>query len=119
VVSVLVIAGLAYPLRYALDELLTRQIVHRYLVAQRYERPEIYQNVRMRRLNVDIEGGTINVDVAAISPRDLGFDPQLETEWIREYLSNKMGREVEVKTTMIRADVNEARSLPPSSLPGH
>ena len=116
-VSVVVIAGLAYPLFFALDELLTRQIVHRHLYALRYERPDIHRDIFMRRLIVDVVGDTIRVDVEAISPRNLVFDLEIETERIRAYLSEKTGREVEVKATVIRADVIETRARPPTREP--
>lgn len=113
-ISILVVGGLAYPLFFALDELMTRQNVHHYLVALRYERPEIYRYVIMRRLNVDVVGDSIYVDVEVINPRDLDFDVQRETERIREYLSEKTGREVDIKATVIRADVIQTRALQPA-----
>ena len=103
-----VIAGLMYPLWMALDELLTRQRVHRHLVALRYERPALYQSVVMRRLNVDVVEETIRVDVEAICPRDFDFDVSRETERIRKYLAEKMGKKVEVKSTVIFAEVIES-----------
>lgn len=111
-VSLCVLVGLACPLMFALDELLARQAVHRYLVALRLQRPDFYQQMVMRRLNVDVVGRTIRVDIEAVTPRSLEFDVQQETDHLREYLSEKTRRDVEVKATLIRADVVEARSLP-------
>lgn len=108
IISMAVIAGLMYPLWMALDELLTRQRVHRHLVALRYERPALYQSVVMRRLNVDVVEETIRVDVEAICPRDFDFDVSRETERIRKYLAEKMGKKVEVKSTVIFAEVIES-----------
>lgn len=109
-VSLVVIAGLALPLTFALDELMTRHSVHRHLSQLRLERPDFYGQIVMRRLVVDVRGETVHVDIEAVSPRSLGFDVQQETQRIQEYLSAKTGREVEVKATLIRADVIEARA---------
>jgi uncharacterized hydrophobic protein (TIGR00271 family) len=112
-----VIAGLAFPLMFALQELLVRQTVHRHLVQLRYDQPDLYQQMVMRRLNVDLIGKTIYVDIEAISPQNLEFDVPAETERIRKYLSAKTGRVVDVKATVIRAEVIEARALPPLEAP--
>ena len=112
-VSLAVIVGLAFPLSFALEELLVRQTVHRDLVALRYERPEFYRNIVMRRLSVDLVGDRVLVDVEAIVSRSLEIDVEAETEHIREYLTASTGRAVEVKATLIRADVVEARAAPP------
>lgn len=114
-VSIVVVVALAYPLMFSLNELLTRQNVHRHLAALRYSRPEIYQNVIMRRLAVDVAGDMILVDVELIAPRNLDVDIAEETERIRGYLTEKTGREVEIKSTVIRADVIVTRATPASS----
>lgn len=111
-VSLVVILGLAFPLSISLDELMTRQIVHRHLAALRYARPEFYGKMVMRRLAVDLRGKTVFVEIEAIAPRSLELDVPAETERVREYLSQATGRAVDVTTTMLRADVIEARSTP-------
>lgn len=120
-VSVLVMAVLSYPLMFSLERLLTRQAIQHHLSALRYERPEIYQNVVMRRLAVDVVGDIVRVDVEAIVPRDLEIDFAQETERIRRYLSKETGRSVEVKATLIQADIFEvtarAHATPPESWP--
>lgn len=108
VLSLAVIVGLMYPLWMALNELLTKQMVHRSLVALRYERPELYQNVVMRRLNVDVVDDLIRVDVEAICRRDFDFDVPRENERIRQYLSDAMRKRVQVKLTIIFAEVVES-----------
>jgi len=109
VISILVIAGLAYPLWFALDELVVKQNVHRHLVEIRSERPEVFRNMVMRRLDVEVIDDTIFVDVEAICPRDLEFNASLETERIRQELAKRLGREVELKLAIILADVFETK----------
>lgn len=111
-VSVAVMLALAYPLMFSLNELLTRQVVHRHLAALRYDHPEIYQYVIMRRLAVDVDGEMIRIDVELIAPRSLKVDIPQETERIRAYLSEKTGRNVEIKSTVIRADVIVTHAVP-------
>lgn len=111
-VSLCVIIGLAIPLMFALEELLVRQAVRRDLVTLRFQRPEFYEQIVMRRLSVDLKGNKVRVDMEVISPRDLRFDVQAETELIRDYLATKTRRDVEVKATVIKADVIEANSVP-------
>lgn len=116
--TVVVIVGLAYPLTIALEEVLVRQAVQRLLVGLRVDRPEFYEKIVMRRLTVNCETETIRVEIEAICPRNLAFDVQAETQRIQEYLANQTGRDVQVKVTLIRADVIEARALPDGILPG-
>lgn len=113
-VSLLIIFCLAIPLTFSLEELLTRNAVRRYLLTLRQENPEFYEKFFMRRLSVDLDGKLIRVDVEAISQRGFDFDVEKETARIRDYLSEKTKKEVEVRATLIRADVIEARARPQS-----
>lgn len=112
VVSIIVMIVLAYPLMFSLNALLTRQVIHRHLTALRYERPDIYRNVIMRRLAVDVEGDSIRIDVELIAPRSLDVNISEETERIRKYLAEKTGRDVAIKSTVIRADVIVTSAVP-------
>jgi len=106
-----VIVGLAFPLMFAMQDLLARSAVRRHFAELRRQRPEFYQQIVMQRLAVDQSGDALRVDVDAICPQNLEFDPQAETERIRSYLAQKTGKTVSVKATIIRADVSEANSL--------
>ena len=107
-ISFAIIVGLAIPLMFALQDLLTRHEVRRCLSELRRERPEFYEKIVMERLAVDQDGDVIRVDVEAISPRTLDFDVEEETQRIRDFLSARTGKKIEVKATIIRADVGES-----------
>jgi uncharacterized hydrophobic protein (TIGR00271 family) len=110
-VSLIVIVGLTFPLIFALEELLMRQEVRQQLFNLRLERPEFYEKIVMRRLSVDFDAEKIRVDLEAVSPRTLKYDLQKETEHIRDYLAAKTHRDVEVKATIIQADVIDTGSI--------
>ena len=64
--------------------------------------------INMAKFTIDQDGDVIRVDVEAISPRTLDFDVEEETQRIRDFLSARTGKKIEVKATIIRADVGES-----------
>jgi hypothetical protein len=62
----------------------------------------------MRRLNVYIVGETVHVEIESVAPRGVAADIQADTERVRQFLSERTGRDVEIRSTIIRADIIEA-----------
>lgn len=115
VVTVAAIVLISLPLGFSLQELVTKHSIQRHLSALRRERPELYTDVVMRRLNVDIVGETVRVEIESVAPRDLAADIEADTDWVRQYLSERSGWEVEIRSTVIRADIIESSASRPSS----
>ena len=91
--------------------------VSKFLVARELRRFDGGREIAEYIASTLDEGKTIYVDVELISPRNLDVDIPQETERIRRYLTEKSGRNVEIKSTVIRADIIETRSVPPPRPP--